>query len=861
MGRRSLLAASLLAAGLVAGSVPAGVAAATSSARNETTSLSARTVAASSMVTGHSVIGSVKPVAPLAGGGGTSATRGSRSSHPRIIGMSRHSGPVTGGEVVTITGSNLSPVKAVDFGQLHARVLTHSTGRRLRVRSPASWAGSVRVRVTTAGGITPRSAAGRFTFRNPAPQSTSALTASDSDVVATGSDVTAVTGGQADISGNSTSQAPWVVTLAAAATVPAVGQGFVMKPGSPVFPSGLAGTVTAVDSTASPATITVAAPSASLDSVVQSAEVNFSGPLGDPATATRHPVRVVIPHSTARGSSAGSNLASTIDFGSISASALHCGDSDGASVSISGSLSLTLQDVQSHVEVDTGSAWSKPFVDVWVSYQPTIAFNLTASGQAECSLPAAWQNSHQKLFVLGDTGATIAIAPDVTFTVSVGGTITAQQHSYRMMGFTSNPDGSIRRFDGESSDPAQVSASGTLEAEAYGGVHGELDVVGVGMSIGGGIKGTVEEQSHPSRTCLSITPFLKGSLYAFLNVWVSEWKLEAFQVELDLSRIGNCTSPSPGWHVAWQSKTAVVFALACPTTSECVGVGRTAKHGYILRTQDAGRTWTGTTIDAYTAFYGVACADAQHCIAGGNGGKVAVTSDGGASWSEVSLPYVDSPLAVVSSVACVPGGTCYAAAGMTRYSGTVIYGSTDNGQTWTYDSLPLNSINAMTCISSSSCIGVGSVPPTYGSIIWPAASQATNDSWASSATGSFPNDWKSLTSVACLSATLCYTTGSDLNNDGDRVLATTNFGATWEAVPDGKLSPWAMSCPTQATCVFGGGQSVVTTTNGGQSWTKTGISNFPPADGMSVFSIACASQSTCMAGEFGGNNLSAIVAG
>ena len=299
------------------------------------------------------------------------------------------------------------------------------------------------------------------------------MIASPHDLVANGSDVTAVTGGQASTNSKSASQTPWVVTLAAAAKVPVVGQGFLLKPGGSVFPSGLAGVVTAIDSTSSPTSITVSPSPASLAAVVQSAQVNYSGPLGDSSPGAQLSTRVMIP-GDAQAGSAGSSLTSTIDFGSISASALKCGNSDGVSVAVSGSFSLKLDDVESHVEIDTGSAWNKPFVDVWISYQPTIAFNLTAGGQAECSLPAAWQNSHQKLFVLGETGATIAIAPDATFTVSAGGTITAQQHSYRMMGFITNLDGSIRRLDGQSSDPAQVSGSGTLEADAYGGARSRL---------------------------------------------------------------------------------------------------------------------------------------------------------------------------------------------------------------------------------------------------------------------------------------------------------------------------------------------------------------------------------------------------
>lgn len=784
-----------------------------------------------------------------------SAVRFHYLNRPRVTGMSARSGPVTGGQVITINGSSLSYVTAVSFGALRAVVLAHSTSTSLQVRAPASWAGTVRVAVVTEGGASASTAADLFTFQNPAPQLTGQLTPATGGVVAAGADVTAVTGGQAATSGTGVSQAPWVVTLAAAAAVPAVGQQYLLKPGGTVYPAGLAGPVTAVDNSTSPATITVSAGSGSLDSAVRSAQAVFSGPLGDASASGASASGATLPRRD--GASGGaSSLTSTIDFGSISASTLNCLDPEGRSVGVSGSLSLKLENVEGHVEVDTGSLLSKPFVDVWVSYQPTLAFSLTAAATAECTLPAAWQNTHQKLFVLGDTGATIAIAPDAGFKVSASGTVSFQQHGYRILGFISNPDGSIRQIDGKSSDPAQVTVSGELKAEAYGGVQiqvGELNVIGVGMSLDGGVAGTASSD-WPPRVCLSASPFLRGTLYAYLNAWVREWKLQAFSVQLDLAGISTCSGT--GWHVAWQSASGGPGAVACPTVSSCFAVGGMSGHGYILRTTNGGQAWTATTITASSHFYNVACVDASHCVVGGNGGKLTVTSDGGANWSQVGLPYFDSPVAAVTSVACLPGGTCYATAGMTKYSGALIYGSTNSGQTWTLDTVVGNEPDAMTCLGNSSCLAVGAIPPNGMGIVFPAASQATRDGWASSYAGSFPADWKSLTSTACMSLSLCYAAGANLNGNGEGVLATTNFGRTWAVAPDGGLMSWAVSCPTSSACVVGGAslngaQYVAETIDGGHSWTKTTISTFPSADGMFTISLACPSLGHCVAIEIG----------
>lgn len=474
----------------------------------------------------------------------TGAVRFKYLNKPVISGMSAHSGPVSGGQLVTITGRNLSYATAVLFGGLPGKVLPGGTPGRIRVHAPVSWAASVYVTVKTLGGATAHSAAARYAFQNPRAQLSGRVTAATGTVVAAPGDVAAVAGGPAV----ALATAPWTVTLKATAPVPAVGQAFLLRPGGTVYPGGLAGTVTAADA----ATNTITVTPSTLDAAVASATATFSGPLGNASAAgpaTRASTRTRLGAHPA-GTSPGA-LTSEIDFGSIDASEATCEGPGGEPVKVTGSFSLTLTNVEAHVQVDTGSSYTTPFVEVWVSYQPTIAVSITASAEASCSLPPAFQNEHEKLFFLGDTGATIAIAPDASFTVSVAGTVTFSQHSYRFLGLVSNPDGSISRLEGQRSDPAKVTVSGQLKAEAYAGVQiqlGELNVIGVGMSIGGGVAGTAESD-WPPLVCLSAYPYLRGTLYAYLNLWVKEWKLQGFQVELDLSGISSC-SPSITMH-AW----------------------------------------------------------------------------------------------------------------------------------------------------------------------------------------------------------------------------------------------------------------------------------------------------------------------
>ena len=226
----------------------------------------------------------------------------------------------------------------------------------------------------------------------------------------------------------------------------------------------------------------------------------------------------------------------------------------------------------------------------------------------------------------------------------------------------------------------------------------------------------------------------------------------------------------------------------------------------------------------------------------------------------MGLPYFDSPVAAVASVACVSSGTCYATADMTKYSGELVYGSTNGGQTWTLDTVIDNEPDAMTCLSSSSCLAVGAIPPNGMGLEFPAASEATSDGWASSSTGTFPKNWDSLMGVSCLNRSLCYAGGSD--NEPSKVLATTNFGNSWRAVPDGKLgqlAPWAVSCVRGAMCVLSGSQAVAETVDGGHSWTSTRISNFPAQDDMFTISLSCPSLGHCVALEIGGGPTAIVV--
>jgi photosystem II stability/assembly factor-like uncharacterized protein len=85
----------------------------------------------------------------------------------------------------------------------------------------------------------------------------------------------------------------------------------------------------------------------------------------------------------------------------------------------------------------------------------------------------------------------------------------------------------------------------------------------------------------------------------------------------------------PGRKDAWQPPNPDLYAVLARD-------GRVWAVGYwgsVLRSEDAGRTWTAPATPTHATLYGVSFADARHGWAVGQAGTVLHTSDGGDTWS------------------------------------------------------------------------------------------------------------------------------------------------------------------------------------------------------------------------------------
>ena len=92
---------------------------------------------------------------------------GPQAQTPSVTGVNPKTGTASGGDSVTITGSKLTGVTAVDFGAVTAADFTLNTDATITAISPPQAAGTVDVTVTTGQGTSAISAADQFTYKAP----------------------------------------------------------------------------------------------------------------------------------------------------------------------------------------------------------------------------------------------------------------------------------------------------------------------------------------------------------------------------------------------------------------------------------------------------------------------------------------------------------------------------------------------------------------------------------------------------------------------------------------------------------------------------------------------------------------------
>ena len=273
--------------------------------------------------------------------------------------------------------------------------------------------------------------------------------------------------------------------------------------------------------------------------------------------------------------------------------------------------------------------------------------------------------------------------------------------------------------------------------------------------------------------------------------------------------------------------TPQLSGISCPTPTECMAVGSNGTSlpgsGVVVTTTDAGATWSPVMSppNALTVS-SVSCAGPTDCIV--------IVSDGTVTWSDHSTDFgqswqqtggLPSLFLAENDLTCVPGGSCLIAGYVPTSNGHgegAVALSADGGQTWSLASVPagIGLLQSVACLSASECVAAGTTNTTVSDVV-PAKGELLDSAdgghtWQTS-THQVPVD--DVFGVACPSAQQCAMVGTRWFGlpaiATGAVAQSLNGGLTFRVSPTAytPITLTALSCPTTMGCVAVGEDTVV----------------------------------------------------
>jgi photosystem II stability/assembly factor-like uncharacterized protein len=248
------------------------------------------------------------------------------------------------------------------------------------------------------------------------------------------------------------------------------------------------------------------------------------------------------------------------------------------------------------------------------------------------------------------------------------------------------------------------------------------------------------------------------------------------------------------------------MALACPSSAICLAalgistLPSTTQQVVVFGTNDGGASWSRRGTASVPVGNGavpteLTCSSPMSCaIAGTN--WVAMTGDGGSTWTTSDLPFrPDESVPIgTSALSCATSTTCMAVASAQlcpARSGCVqaevetgaAAVTFDGGGTWTSISVPSGTDpNSVICTTASHCVAVGSegvLTPSYSSsaVIYvpqPGVVLTTNNFGQSWNVEPIPSGIGQLNGITCPSSTWCIAAGSGIGDVGAVVMRTSS---------------------------------------------------------------------------------------
>jgi hypothetical protein len=219
-----------------------------------------------------------------------------------------------------------------------------------------------------------------------------------------------------------------------------------------------------------------------------------------------------------------------------------------------------------------------------------------------------------------------------------------------------------------------------------------------------------------------------------------------------------------------------VTGVQCTPAGGCLALSTDGSLYSSASSNDYGQTWTtgGDLPPSLTGAGGLSCEGTQQCLVAGyapttpgqGAGALASSTDGGVTWTSVTVPPGVGLLHGVDcdKATCVAVGTTATNASVVVPGKGVILHSVDGGATWTLEahSTAVDDAFGVSCTARLTCVIVGTVwipvsPPTpVGSVI---TSHDGGMTWRPARLHYLPQN---VVAVDCASAATCVAAGTDV---------------------------------------------------------------------------------------------------
>ena len=317
-------------------------------------------------------------------------------------------------------------------------------------------------------------------------------------------------------------------------------------------------------------------------------------------------------------------------------------------------------------------------------------------------------------------------------------------------------------------------------------------------------------------------------------------------------------------------------AVGCSDTHRCTAVGQgvqsTTTQAVIIDTVDGGQTWAQVaTPPGVLEISAVTCLTDGRCVAlgaTGMGDVALISTSTGSAWTQAG--FLPAGMAGARDVACTNDLDCWVTARSTTAAGAVsaaVALTTDGGASWTAVPTPSGAglLNGISCIAGATT-GNGALPGSStvaggtGSSTTASSGAATTTAPTTTTTTTAPPTSTAppvpVVGVAGVRCAAVGTTSSSLvdpRSGHGVILTTANGGATWTLQPiSGSVASLAdVSCTAVNTCVAVG-TSVTTLADQGvmiltgstrNPWSRSSLVSTPQP----LSAVSCASTSQCVA--------------